>query len=346
MKIEEFIKNIEHISSIISCPLPTNIQKADNLPYILAIMENISYLYKNNDTRNIIDIKKIIDGYVVFNLYCYADLDLYIKKEDISNEEIIVYYLNEKDIQVFSKYLSIVLLVNLSLWIFDNKTTHKILFKEKTMEFYEFTKNNYSFVCGDHSLINQIYFSSTSFMVFIYRNKEYFIIAKDFLSLNNLQQQIDTIKDDTKKTVAKRIKIVSDFIKNTKTTQDEHVLIGKITIDNRNIEVEIESEQNITENSDFDKLIQPLKEIEDYYCNNKNILHSEIVAEVIDDMYQQSDNKLNNNEHEEFKKYMKLKKIEVFADGFMLIYEIKTDRDEKMYVQLNNSFIIEEITIN
>lgn len=42
---------------------------------------------------------------------------------------------------------------------------------------------------------------------------------------------------------------------------------------------------------------------------------------------------------------MTLKSIEIFPDGFMLIYDIKFD-NELLYLQLDTTYSIEDITIN
>lgn len=46
-----------------------------------------------------------------------------------------------------------------------------------------------------------------------------------------------------------------------------------------------------------------------------------------------------------FQKNMTLKSIEIFPNGFMLIYDIKFNK-KLLYVQLNTTYSIEEITIN
>lgn len=46
-----------------------------------------------------------------------------------------------------------------------------------------------------------------------------------------------------------------------------------------------------------------------------------------------------------FRKNMTLKSIEIFPNGFMLIYDIKFDK-EQLFVQLSTSYSIEEIMIN
>ena len=342
MKTDEFIKNVEHICFIIGHSFQKNIQKELKLPFTLSLIKSLSCIY---DNENILNIKEINEK-IVFNLYIFPKLDLFVKTEDINNEKIEVFYLFNNRIQLFSESLSITLLINLSLWGYDKKVKHKTSFKERTSEFYMFIKNNYSFICSDRPSINQLYFSANGFMIFMFDSKEYFISSNDEQSLIDLQQQISEIKEKgkNKEMVGKKIKFESDYIINAKIIEDKNILIGNIVLENKNIEIEIDPESKT--NSNFDKLILMLKKMLEFYNKNNDFLQSKISSEVIDESYQQSDYKPNDKDYNKFKKHMRLKKIQVFPSGFMLIYNIKTDRGEKMYVQLNELYNIEEITIN
>jgi hypothetical protein len=344
MNTENFIKNIEHICSVVGLSLPIIVQKKEKLPFTLSTIKNISYQY---DDKNIVNIKEISNDYIVFNLYLSSKLDLYIKTEDINNENISVYYFHEDNIRIFSESLSIVLLINISLWMYDKKAVYKTSFKEKTSEFYFFIKDNYSFICSDRPSINQLFFSANSFMIFMFGATEYFIAAIDEASLSSLQQQINVIKDKdkNKKIVGEKINYDSDFIMNAKIIKNKNILVGKIIIEKKIIDIEIDPENAEVSNEIFNEYVVSLKKMLEFYHLNSNILFSKIASDVINDFYQQSDYKPNEKDYNKFEKRMKLKKINVFPNGFIVVYNIKTDRGERMYVQLNESFSIEEITI-
>jgi len=345
MNTQNFIKNIEHVFSVVGLSSPIIFKQKEKLPFTLSVIENISHQY---DDESIVTIKEINDDHIVFELYCVSGLELYIKTDSVNNENVFVYYIYEKNMTIFSESLSILLLLNISLWVYDKKAIYKTSFKEKTSEFYFFIKNNYSFICSDRPSINQFYLSDNSFMIFICSAIEYYIVSIDETSLNNLKQQIDVIKnkDKNNKIIGEKIKYDSDFILNSKIVKDKNVLVGKISINNKKIDIEIDPENTETNLEIFNILILSLKKMLEFYNSNKKILLSKIASDVIDDLYQQSDYIPNDKDYYMFEKYMRLKKVEVFPNSFMLTYNIKTDRNEKMYVQLDEYYTIEEITIS
>ena len=129
---------------------------------------------------------------------------------------------------------------------------------------------------------------------------------------------------------------------------DNEIVQGNIQFRNENILVKFDTEEETLLMADFNILAQQLKKIRSYYKeNNYEILAHDISRQVVSDIYQQSDmtEQELKMECDTFQKNMTLKSIEIFPNGFMLIYDIKFNK-ELLYVQLNTTYSIEEITIN
>lgn len=129
---------------------------------------------------------------------------------------------------------------------------------------------------------------------------------------------------------------------------DNEIVQGNIQFRNEDILVKFDTEKETPLMADFNILVQQLKEIHSYYKeNNYEILVHDISRQIVSDIYQQSDmtEQELKIECDTFRKNMTLKSIEIFPSGFMLIYDIKFDK-ELLFVQLNTTYSIEEITIN
>ena len=129
---------------------------------------------------------------------------------------------------------------------------------------------------------------------------------------------------------------------------DDAIAQGNIQFRNENILVKFDTEKEAPLMADFNILAQQLKKILSYFDeNNYEILAHNISHQVVCDIYQQSDisEQELKMECDTFRKNMTLKSIEIFPSGFMLIYDIKFDK-ELLFVQLNTTYSIEEITIN
>lgn len=129
---------------------------------------------------------------------------------------------------------------------------------------------------------------------------------------------------------------------------DNGIAQGNIQFENENILVKFDTEREVPLMADFYILAQQLKKLLSYFnANDYKILVHDISCQVVCDIYQQSDmtEQELKMECDTFRKNMTLKSIEIFPNGFMLIYDIKFDK-EQLFVQLSTTYSIEEITIN
>lgn len=129
---------------------------------------------------------------------------------------------------------------------------------------------------------------------------------------------------------------------------DNGIAQGNIQFENENILVKFDTEKEVPLMADFNILAQQLKNLLSYFnVNDYKILVHDISCQIVCDIYQQLDmtEQELKMECDTFRKNMTLKSIEIFPNGFMLIYDIKFDK-EQLFVQLSTSYSIEEIMIN
>lgn len=129
---------------------------------------------------------------------------------------------------------------------------------------------------------------------------------------------------------------------------DNGIAQGNIQFRNENILVKFDTEKEAPLMADFNILVQQLKKLLSYFNeNNYEILAHDISRQVVCAIYQQSDitEQELKMECDTFRKNMTLKSIEIFPSAFMLIYDIKFDK-ELLFVQLSTTCSIEDITIN
>lgn len=341
MKRENFIQILKQICSVVEMNISDKFQHDNMLiPFSMNIISNID--------SNLINIMEANKNIIIFRLYYPSITELCIN--DIQLEDPTVYYLKDRNMKKYSDSLSVVLLTNLSLWIYDNISIYKTSFKEKGAEFYSFTKENYDYLCGDRPQINQIYYSLNSFMIYINSNIEYFLVAKNQLTLDSLQNRIYEIENDgkvkncSKRRLSLKDKFITDLYKiNDGTAQ------GVIKFRNKEINIKLDTEKEKSTIKDFNTLSKRLKDLLTYFeDNNYKLLVDKISYQVIGDIYQQSNiNEVTlKTEYDNFKMSIILDSIEIFPDGFMFIYDIESNLNEKVYVQLNSEYTIEEIIIN
>lgn len=128
----------------------------------------------------------------------------------------------------------------------------------------------------------------------------------------------------------------------------EGIVKGNIQFRKENILVKFDTEKEIPLMADFNILIQQLKRFLSHFNeNNYEIFIHDVSHQVVYDIYEQFDKTEQELKKEciTLKKNMTLKSIEIFPDGFMLIYDIKFD-NELLYLQLDTTYSIEDITIN
>lgn len=129
---------------------------------------------------------------------------------------------------------------------------------------------------------------------------------------------------------------------------DNGIAQGNIQFRNENILVKFDTEKEAPLMADFNILVQQLKKLLSYFNeNNYEILAHDISRQVVCAIYQQSDitEQELKMECDTFRKNMTLKSIGIFPSAFMLIYDIKFDK-ELLFVQLSTTYSIEDITIN
>lgn len=341
MKKENFICALEQICSVVDIKESGEFKQTNNesLPFSMQIIRSINSL--------LINIKEIKKDTIVFQLYYPSNTELYIN--DIDAEDPTVYILKEGIFQQYSNSLSVVLLTNLSMWIYSNLSLYKTSFKEKGSEYYHFTKNNYNYLCGDRPQINQIYCNTNSFMIFINNDIEYFLVAKDEATLKSMQAQIDEVKNDGKAAKNRKYKLVLNYNFITEPYKlDDGTVQGNIKLGEKDITIKLDTEKEVPLITDFNILARQLGDLLTYFQkDNYDILVYNISSQVVRDIYQQSDITESDLkvECDTFRKNVTLKSIEIFPSGFMLIYDIKFDK-EQLFVQLSRTYSIEEITIN
>lgn len=128
----------------------------------------------------------------------------------------------------------------------------------------------------------------------------------------------------------------------------EGIVKGNIQFRKENILVKFDTEKETPLMADFNILKQQLKRFLSHFNeNNYEIFIHDVSHQVVYDIYEQFDKTEQELKKEciTFKKNMTLKSIEIFPDGFMLIYDIKFD-NELLYLQLDTTYSIEDITIN
>jgi hypothetical protein len=345
MKKKDFINTLEKIYSIADLKIIYVNFMDKNIPYSMNVLNNM------NIDDEVFCIQKMDNDNIFFSLFYLTKVELCISMKDILEDDQYVYYVEDGVLKQYSNSLSFVLLINLSLWIYSDVGKYKTTFKEKSAEYYSFVKNNYNFIGGDRPLINQLYMNENSFMIFLNKNIEYFIVARDQLILSDLQIKINEIKDRTGNKVKNRISsnLKYDFIFDLKSIENTNILCGRIKINNEKIDVQLDPEKNEPTIKDYNFLAKKLKEVMIHFSSSRemyDLLKEEISRSVLTDVYQQSNVEGDTIVRNNFKENMKLKRIEVFDAGYMFIYDIKSDRDENMYVQLDFEYSIEEITIN
>lgn len=129
---------------------------------------------------------------------------------------------------------------------------------------------------------------------------------------------------------------------------DEGIVKGNVQFRKENVLVKFDTEKDTPLMADFDILIQQLKRfISHFKENNYEIFIHNVSHQVISNIYEQFDKTEQELKKEciIFQKNMTLKSIEIFPDGFMLVYDIKFD-NELLYLQLDTTYSIEDITIN
>lgn len=129
---------------------------------------------------------------------------------------------------------------------------------------------------------------------------------------------------------------------------DNGIVQGNIQFRNENILVKFDTEKEFPLIADFNILIQQLKRFLSYFNeNNYEIFVHDVSRQVVFAIYEQSDiiDEKLKEECITFEKNMTLKNIELFSDGFMLVYDINFD-NELLYLQLDTTYSIEDIAIN
>lgn len=338
MKKENYIRIIEQICSVVDLNNSGLTERGNELiPFSMQAICSI------ND--QLVDIKEINKSTIKFELYYPSNVELYIEDSQIEDPTVSIL---KNGISIrYSDSLFVVLLTNLSMWIYYKVAMYKTSFKEKGAEYYLFTKSNYDFLCGDRPQINQIYYNKNSFMVFINSDIEYFLVAKDEATLKKMQVEIDEVRHKDRKTEKYKFVLNHKFIKELRQL-DDGTAQGYTKFKDKDIEIKLDTDKDVPSISDFNLLAQQLKDMLSHFKADKyNVLVQNISNQVVSDIYQQSD--INNTELkvecDSFKRNMSLNKIEIYPNGFMLVYDIKSDRNELLFVQLSSTYSIEEITV-
>ncbi|MBD9167040.1 MAG: hypothetical protein EGQ00_08400 [Parabacteroides johnsonii] len=145
-----------------------------------------------------------------------------------------------------------------------------------------------------------------------------------------------------------QIRSVVDIKITTLGKLDNGIVQGNIQFRNENILVEFDTEKEAPLMADFNILAQQLKKLLSYFNENnyESFIH-DISCQTVYDIYQQLDitQVELKKECDTFQKNMTLKSIKIFPNFFILIYDIKFDK-EQLYIQLNTTYSIEEIMIN
>lgn len=145
-----------------------------------------------------------------------------------------------------------------------------------------------------------------------------------------------------------QIRSVVDIKITTLGKLDNGIVQGNIQFRNENILVEFDTEKEAPLMADFNILAQQLKKLLSYFNeNNYESFTHDISCQTVYDIYQQLDitQVEFKKECDTFQKNMTLKSIKIFPNFFILIYDIKFDK-EQLYIQLNTAYSIEEIMIN
>lgn len=129
---------------------------------------------------------------------------------------------------------------------------------------------------------------------------------------------------------------------------DDGTVQGNIQFRNGTISVKFDTEEESPSIADFDALIQLLKGFLSYFneSNYESFIH-DTSFQVVSDIYQQSDitDETLKEECINLEKNMTLKSIEIYPDGFMLVYDINFD-NELLHLQLDTDYAIEDIVID
>nr|WP_199002148.1 hypothetical protein [Flavobacterium sp. ASV13] len=347
MDKDSFIENINELTNIAYKALNVkdyNFSINEMHLYIVIINEYFDQNFNSKDWIN----SNINDENLVFNLKNGSKL-FYIKKEDLKVEDPTVYQMSTGGV-FFKAYnsLSIFILIELGLWLYQNQSNHKLLYIENRFELTQYFKfEKYIVQCKDNIALDMIYANNDSIIISIFKDKHrYFMFNEGSVFVEKSKQLKQLYQLYNPKPKGKKVLLDTKVISSPLVSEGK--LYGKFTFGNQKIDGEIDFDFEKDEKSVLEKYVTDVSNILKTLEKNNFIesIKVQITKEITNSAFTQSDYQPNEKDYLELKKDLELTKIVYFIEGYSLEFKAKKIcKDSIINVQCSLENNAEEITI-